>query len=133
MITSAYNFTEFNNATAGNGVTSSTLDVSISISYTPPSTFDRPAPYYRAASPLSLTCEAHGDIGAFYGWTSNCTGNCFTIGQSSKTVSTSYLESSDTGVHTCTVFGTSGETGSANVTIVVVGESKKMQLKICSN
>ena len=106
-------------------VTSSVLSVSITVTYTPPSTFDRTAPYYRAGSPLSLTCEAVGVQGAFYGWTSNCTGSCFVIGQSTKTILTSYLESVDSGVHTCTVFGVNGETGSDSVTIKVVGEKKK--------
>lgn len=44
------------------------------------------------------------------------------MGQSMQTVSTHYLESSDSGVHTCTVYGINGETGSANVTVNVVGE-----------
>ena len=110
----------------GYGVTSSTVNVSISVDYTPPSSFDRPAPYYRAASAISLTCETNGVTGAFYTWTSNCTGNCFTVGQSSKTVSTHYLESTDTGLHTCTVFGFNGETGTGSVSINVVGELKSI-------
>ena len=108
--------------TAGYGVTSSVLDVSISVSYTSPSGFDRSAPYYRAASPLSLTCTASNVMGAFYSWSSNCTGNCFTLGQSTQTVSTRYLKSTDTGLHTCTVYGINGETGSASVAVKVVGE-----------
>ena len=103
-------------------VTSSVLSVSISVTYTRPSTFNRAAPYYRAGSPLSLTCEATGVEGAFYGWSSNCTGSCFTLGQSAMTVSTSYLESVDSGVHTCTVYGVNGEVGSESVPINVVGE-----------
>ena len=98
----------------------------ISVDYTPPPRFDRPAPYYRAASAISLTCEANGVTGAFYTWTSDCTGNCFTVGQSSKTVSTHYLESTDSGLHTCTVFGFNGETGNASVSIYVVGELKSI-------
>ena len=113
---------DFCTFSTGYGVTSSALPVSITVSYTPPSTFDRPAPYYRAASPLSLTCEADGVSGAFYGWTSTCSGSCFTAGQSTKTVRTNHLESSDSGVHTCTVYGVNGETGSSEVTINVVGE-----------
>ena len=103
---------------------SSRLHTSITVAYTPPSTFNRSAPYYRAASPLSLTCEAGGigASGAFYGWTSTCSGSCFTAGQSTRTVQTNYLESSDSGVHTCTVYGVNGETGSSEVTINVVGE-----------
>ena len=103
---------------------SSRLHTSITVAYTPPSTFNRSAPYYRAASPLSLTCEAGGigASGAFYGWTSTCSGSCFTAGQSTRTVQTNYLESSDSGVHTCTVYGVNGETDSSNVTISVVGK-----------
>ena len=108
--------------TLGYGVTSSVLEVSVTATYTPPSTFDLPAPYYRAASPLSLTCEAGGISGAFYSWTSDCSGSCFTTGQSTKTVSTHYLESTDSGVHTCIAYGFNGEIGSANITIYVVGK-----------
>ena len=107
---------------AGYRVTSSSLNVSITVTYTPPSTFDHPAPYYRAASPLSLTCDAGGVSEAFYEWMSTCSGSCFTAGQSTKTVSTNYLESSDSGVHTCTAYGVNGETGSSNVTVNVVGK-----------
>ena len=103
-------------------MSSSVLEVSITVTYTPPSTFDLPAPYYRAASPLSLTCEIEGISGAFYSWASDCNGSCFTIGHSTKTVSTLYLESADSGVHTCIVHGFNGEMGSANVTIHVVGK-----------
>ena len=71
--------------------------------------------------------------GAFYTWTSNCTGNCFTVGQSSKTVSTHYLESTDTGLHTCTVYGFNGETGTGSVSINVVGELKSIRLKFLQN
>ena len=44
------------------------------------------------------------------------------MGQSTRTVSTHYLESSDFGVHTCTAYGFNGETGSANITVYVVGK-----------
>ena len=44
------------------------------------------------------------------------------MGQSTKTVSTHYLESTDSGVHTCTVYGINGEMGSANVSVNVVGK-----------
>ena len=51
------------------------------------------------------------------------------MGQSTKTVSTHYLESTDSGVHMCTVYGINGETGSASVTVNVVG---KLILIICT-
>ena len=44
------------------------------------------------------------------------------MGQSTRTVSTHYLESTDSGVHTCTVYGFNGEMGSANMTVYVVGK-----------
>ena len=44
------------------------------------------------------------------------------MGQSTKTVSTHYLESTDSGVHTCIVYGINGETGNASVTVNVVGK-----------
>ena len=51
------------------------------------------------------------------------------MGQSTKTVSTHYLESTDSGVHMCTVYGINGETGSTRVTVNVVG---KLILIICT-
>ena len=82
------------------------FEVAISVNYTPPSTFDRPAPYYCTASPLSLTCEVEGvsGEGVFYEWTSTCVGNCFAARQTSKTVRTQYLHSYDSGVDTLIPF-----------------------------
>ena len=97
----------------------------ISVNYTSPSTFERPVPYYRAASPLSLTCEidsVSGD-GVFYEWQSTCTGNCFAARQTSKVVSSQYLHSYDSGVYTCTVYDGLGCSGNASITINVVGKS----------
>ena len=39
------------------------FNVSISVNYTSPSSFDRTVPYYRAASPISLTCQVEGVSG----------------------------------------------------------------------
>ena len=101
------------------------FEVYISVNHTPPSTFDRPAPYYRAASPLSLTCAVDGvsGEGVFYEWRSTCAGNCFAARQTSKMVTTQYLHSYDSGVHTCIVYDGLGCSGNASITVTVVGKS----------
>ena len=98
--------------------------VSIAVNYTPPSTFHFVAPYYRAASPLSLTCEVDGisGEGVFYEWRSTCAGNCFAARQTSKTVSTQYLHSYDSGVHTCIVYDGLGCSGNTSISIHVSGK-----------
>ena len=98
--------------------------VSISVNYTPPSTFHYVDPYYRAASPLSLTCDVDGisGEGVFYEWRSTCVGNCFAARQTSKTVSTQYLHSYDSGVHTCIVYDGLGCSGNASITVHVSGK-----------
>ena len=48
--------------------------------------------------------------------------NCFVKDELNKIVSTSYLRSTDSGVHTCSVKGSNEERGSASVTVNVVGE-----------
>ena len=100
----------------------SVLDVTIDVGYTPPSTFDHSTPYYRAGTPLTLFCNANIVGRAFYHWTSNCSMNCFAKDKLNKIVSTGYLRSTDSGVHTCTVDGSKEETGSASVTVNVVGK-----------
>ncbi len=57
-----------------------------------------------------------------YEWSSNCVGNCFVRGETDATVSTDYLHSYDSGVHTCTVYDLLGCVGSANITVNVVGK-----------
>ena len=92
-----------------------------------PSTYNLSPPSYRAASPLSITCEVQGlddYSGLFYQWQSNCSGGCFVqpgVGIENM-VSTPYLHSYDTGVHTCVVHSGSGILGSANISVNVVGE-----------
>lgn len=96
----------------------------ITVNYSPPSTFDRPAPYYRAASPLSLTCEVEGvsGEGMFYEWRSTCFGNCFATRQTTKNVKTPFLHSYDSGVHTCIVYDGLGNSGNASVDVIVIGK-----------
>ncbi len=101
------------------------LKVKIMAQYSPPLSFTLAPPSYRAASALTLTCEVEGvedTVGLFYEWSSTCVGTCFTRGGVSKNVSTPYLHSYDTGVHTCMVYDVLGCTGSANITISVVGK-----------
>ena len=108
------------------------FNVSVTVSYTPPLDFDRPAPYYRAASPLSLTCEvegANGELeGVFYEWRSTCIGNCFAARQTAKTVQTAYLHSYDTGLHTCIIYDGLGCSGNASTYVDVVGKPTKQDI-----
>ena len=100
------------------------FNVTIAVNYSPPATFDHLAPYYRAASPLSLTCEVEGVSvqGVFYEWRSTCVGNCFATRQTTKTVKTSFLHSYDSGVHTCIIYDGLGCSGNASVNVTVVGK-----------
>ena len=89
--------------------------------YDPPSSFTGEPPSYRAGSALTLSCEVEG--GQIYVWSSTCSGNrCFTNGEDTATVSTPYLHSYDTGVHTCTVYDGQGCPGNASITVNVTGK-----------
>ena len=104
------------------------MTVEIIPSYDPPSTFTLSPPSYRAASPLSLTCEVQGldgYSGLFYQWQSTCSGTCFVKTGFGRVISTPYLHSYDTGVHTCVVHSGSGILGSASISINVVGKTIK--------
>ena len=92
--------------------------------YNPPSSFSRRPPFYRAGSALTLSCEVEevDEVGVIYEWTSTCSGNCFVRGGTTKTVSTRYLHSYDSGVHTCTVYDAQGYTGNTTITISVAGK-----------
>lgn len=90
-------------------------------------------PSYRAASPLTLSCQVRNvdnTVGFFYEWTSNCPGICFTKQKYSANVSSQYLHSYDSGVHTCTVYDNLGYTGSANITVNVVGKTMHIEYHI---
>ena len=81
------------------------MNVSITISYTPPDQYpDYSPPNYRAASSVTLTCVVSGAVGSSisYRWSSTCR-SCFTSGSSSRSITTTFLRSRDAGVHTCTV------------------------------
>ena len=57
-----------------------------------------------------------------YEWTSTCSGDCFTLNQSTAaTVSTQYLKAVDSGTHTCTVTDGVGNQGNASARISTSG------------
>ena len=60
----------------------------------------------------------------YYEWTSTSSGSCFVRGRTTKIVSTRYLHSYDSGVHTCTVYDVQYSTGNASITVNVVGEHR---------
>ncbi len=101
------------------------LTIKISVDYSPPLSFTLAPPSYRAASALTLTCEVENvdKTARFdYEWTSDCVGTCFVSNVFDANASTPFLHSSDSGVHTCSVYDGLGCIGSANITVNVVGE-----------
>ena len=101
------------------------LEVQIAASYSPPLSFSFKPPSYRAGSSLTLSCVVErvgdNDTGFFYEWTSTCKGNCFSRGETLKTVSSRYLHSYDQGEHTCVVLDRGGCSANASITVDVVG------------
>ena len=101
------------------------LNVSITVSYTPPPGFIPGPNEYRAASgPVTVTCTAVGGTDPVsYQWSSTCRSCPFKTGtvSSSKCVTRAAVHSGDTGKHTCTA--TSGLiSGSKTITFDVVGK-----------
>jgi len=100
--------------------------VKITTKYSPPSSFSFDPPSYRAASALSLTCVVKNEKeedGLFFEWSSTCSGNCFAWGKTSRTISTAFLHSYDTGEYTCMVHDAiNGNTGNASINVSVVGK-----------
>ena len=101
------------------------LAVTFDVDYPAPPDFVGGPNDYRAASTLTLTCQATGGSGTIsYLWTSTCTG-CFisSATEESQAVGRTTLQSVDSGNHTCTVTDSDGgEMGSATIEINVVGE-----------
>ena len=103
--------------------------MNITVNGTPPPGFTPGSPTeYRAASgPYTFTCTATGaGMGGYmYVWTSTSSGSGSAF-ETSPTKSTKVimrigLHSGDGGTHTCTA--TKGEqSGSANITVTIVGE-----------
>ena len=99
------------------------LNVSIEVSYNPPSDFTLPSPpYYRPASSVTLTCRAHGATGTVrYQWSSTCS-SCFASSSTSQSVSDNILTSNDAGVHSCTATDADGSTGTNSTEMQLIGE-----------
>ena len=102
------------------------LAVTFGVEYTPPSDFVGGPNDYRAASRLTITCQATGGSGTVtYLWTSTCSTGCLisSATEGNQAVGQTTLLSVDSGNHTCTVTDSvSGEMGSATIEINVVGE-----------
>ena len=99
------------------------LAVTFDVDYTPPADFVGGPNDYRAASRLTITCQATGGSGTVtYLWTSTCTG-CFINSQTfqNQVIGRSSLLSVDSDTYTC--MATRGsDTGNATIEINVVGE-----------
>ena len=101
------------------------LNVTIAPTYTLPPDFVGGPNDYRAASEVTLTCQATGGSGTItYLWTSTCTGpnsNCFVPGKTDQGIYRAILRSTDSGTHTCTATR-GGLIGCATIEMNVVGE-----------
>ena len=107
------------------------LKVVIDVRYTPLEPGYQP-PYYRAASPVTLTCRAVGATGQIrYRWTSTCRRYyCFVpyrgsyeYSNGAVTRSRDFLRYYDAGTHYCSAYDSSqGISGSASTMMNVVGE-----------
>ena len=92
--------------------------------YTQSSSVSYGSPFYHAASSLSLSCEVEGvenGEGLFYHWTSTSSASSFVRNSATRTISTPYLQSIDSGIHSCNVYDTAGCSGNVNITIKVTG------------
>ncbi len=97
------------------------VNVTITIQYSPPAGVTLIPPNYRAATSVSLRCDAVGTIGSVsYQWSSTCRSSCFVSG-SSQTVSRDKLWSYDAGQHTCTVTDEDGNTARATTEMNIIG------------
>ncbi len=97
------------------------VNVTITIQYSPPAGVTLTPPNYRAATSVSLRCDAVGTTGSVsYQWSSTCGSGCFVSG-SSQTVSRDKLWSYDAGQHTCTVTDEDGIAAGATITMNIIG------------
>ncbi len=95
--------------------------MTITIQYSPPAGVTLTPPNYRAATSVSLRCDAVGTTGSVnYQWSSTCGSSCFVSG-SSQNVSRDKLWSYDAGQHTCTVTDEVGNTGRATTEMNIIG------------
>ena len=105
-----------------NGLFFSVLKVTIAVTYNPPSDFTLPSPpYYRPATSVTLTCQAHHATGTVsYRWSSTCS-SCFASSSTAQSISNTILKSIDAGVHTCTATDGSGNIGSNSTEMKLIG------------
>ena len=102
------------------------LNVTIDVVYTPPPDFVGGPNDYRAASGVTINCQAEGGTET-YQWSSTCTGpnnNCFVPGKKTQTISRTTLRSTDSGTHTCTATDSVGKfnSGSASIMANIIGK-----------
>ncbi len=97
------------------------LNVTITIQYSPPAGVTLTPPNYRAATSVSLRCDAVGTTDyVSYEWSSTCGSSCFVRG-SSRTVSRDKLWSYDAGQHTCVATDRDGNIGRASIEMNIIG------------
>ncbi len=109
------------------------LSVEIHYYYRQPSDFTLSPPYFRIASSIVLKCVVPGSAGQVsYNWSSDCSGNCFVNGQTTRSVGTRILQPSDSGVHTCTARDFVGvdciRNASASLDMTIVGKCIRMHI-----
>ena len=106
----------------------SVLKVSIGVTYNPPNDFTLPSPpYYRPATSVNLTCQAHHATGTIsYQWSSTCS-SCFTSRSRDQSVSDDILKSNSAGIHTCTATDSDGNIGTSNTEIKLIGKKNELQ------
>lgn len=102
---------------------SAALNVSILVTYNPPSDFTLSTPpYYRPASSATFTCVTQGAAyPVSYHWSSTSTSS-FVRNQITQSVTKTILTSADAGVHTCTVTDADGNTGHSSTEMKMIGE-----------
>ena len=79
---------------------------------------------YNAGASVTLSChvrEGHQPLS--YIWNSTCVGDCFVNNQTSQSITTAILQSTDSGVHTCFVTDFVGHHGNASINMTVAGMS----------
>ena len=106
----------------------SELNVTISVSYTPPPGFIPGPNEYRAASgPVTVTCTAiliGGAGNISYQWSSTCR-SCPFQAATSGMITRGAVHSGDTGTHTCTATS-AGMVESVNIDFIVKGKHKQL-------
>ena len=102
---------------------SAALNVSILVTYNPPSDFTLSTPpYYRPASSVTFTCVTQGAAyPVSYHWSSTSTSS-FVQSQIAQSITKNILTASDAGVHTCAVTDANGNTGQSSTEMKMFGE-----------